>query len=239
MQEQTYHGIRFGMAIQLAYQNYANCKGRSRRSEYWFFHFFICLVILGYFVIIRISNILFLLSSDKETYITYEYILMYIFCLVSIIPHISLTIRRLHDIGKSGAFIFLYFIPVVGILIILFFSCIDSKKDTNEYGPSPKYILPQNVPFNPNINDSGVAVPVNPYPQARPIPQVSPYPQPNQLPSHVSPNPHDNQIAFQENTYPQSKPMPPKVSPDPQSNKLAAPLNPDPQVSPNQQIPPP
>ena len=83
MQEQTYHGIRFGMAIQLAYKNYANCKGRSRRSEYWFFHFFICLVILGYFVIMRITNIFFLVSSsDREAYITYETILLCIFCLV-------------------------------------------------------------------------------------------------------------------------------------------------------------
>ena len=52
---------------------------------------------------------------------------------------LPLSVRRLHDTGKSGWFILLGLIPFVGGIILLIFFCMDSQPETNEYGPSPKY----------------------------------------------------------------------------------------------------
>jgi len=59
--------------------------------------------------------------------------------LIAIIPFISATVRRLHDIGKSGCYIFIGFIPLFGQIYLLFLLCKDSNEGNNEYGASPKY----------------------------------------------------------------------------------------------------
>ena len=59
--------------------------------------------------------------------------------LIAIIPFISATVRRLHDIGKSGCYIFIGFIPLLGQIYLLFLLCKDSNEGNNEYGASPKY----------------------------------------------------------------------------------------------------
>ena len=205
-------------AVGLAFKNYTKCSGRSRRSEFWYFLlFFYCIDFLLYF-----------LYSFISYRMNYVFISIYLlFYLVLFIPFISLSVRRLHDTGQSGFLALIFLIPIIGWLILLFYCCPDSEQNTNEYGPSPKYISTQNDPLNPN--DSAYGVPVNPYPQPMP-PQVSPYPQPNQMPPQVSP-------------YPQPNQMPPQVYPYPQPNQMQPQLNPypqvDPQISPNPQIPPP
>ena len=145
------------------------------------------------------------------------------------IPFISLSVRRLHDIGQSGFLVLICFIPIFGWLTLLYICCTDSQQNANEYGPSTKYISPQNDPLNPN--DSAYGVPVKPYPQPIP-PQVSPYPypQPNQMPPQVSPYPQPNQMPAPISPYPQPNQMDHQVNPYPQV---------DPQITPNQQIPPP
>jgi len=69
-------------------------------------------------------------------------ILMVIFGLVYLallIPSIAVTIRRLHDTGKSGWFLLIALIPLIGSLVMLFFMVSDSDRETNDYGASPKY----------------------------------------------------------------------------------------------------
>ncbi|MCR5843304.1 MAG: DUF805 domain-containing protein, partial [Oscillospiraceae bacterium] len=61
-----------------------------------------------------------------------------LFSLATLIPSIAVTVRRLHDIGKSGWFYFLILIPVVGSIILLVWECKDSEPGTNVYGPNPK-----------------------------------------------------------------------------------------------------
>jgi len=58
--------------------------------------------------------------------------------LVYIIPALAVTVRRLHDINKSGWWIFIRIIPYVGDLILFVFSVMDSDPNHNEYGPNPK-----------------------------------------------------------------------------------------------------
>ena len=118
--------VGFIDAIKLAFKNYVNFNGRSRRSEYWWFVLFN--IIIGIIIII--------LANLITKYLIY---LSYIYDLIAFLPGLGLVIRRLHDIGKSGWYIFIGFIPIVGIFILLYFFCLDSENQSNEYGESPKY----------------------------------------------------------------------------------------------------
>ena len=55
-----------------------------------------------------------------------------------LIPSLAIIWRRLHDIGKSGAFFFCGFIPIVGIILLIVWWCQDSQSGENQYGPNPK-----------------------------------------------------------------------------------------------------
>ena len=61
-----------------------------------------------------------------------------IYSLVILVPTWALTVRRLHDIGKSGWFALLSLIPYVGSIIIIIFAAMDSQPGPNQYGPNPK-----------------------------------------------------------------------------------------------------
>ena len=148
--------VGFCQAIKLAFKNYAKSNGRSRRSEFWNFYLFATSIVLG-FTCLMILLVFITLSNKRLFYIIINIlsILLIILSLIIAIPTICLIIRRLHDTGKPGTYIFLSFIPFGGI-IILYFCCIDSEVNTNEYGPSPKYISPQNDPLNPNNSTDGI-----------------------------------------------------------------------------------
>ena len=167
--------VGFCEAIKLGFKNYAKCNGRSRRSEFWFFQLFIYLIGLPLYVIMNAMTPTnnYSSSSNYENYYLVVGLFL-VFILVIAIPQISVSVRRLHDTGKSGLFYFVSFIPFVGGFILLYLCSVDSGQNNNEYGPSPKYILPQNDPLNPNNNAYGV--PVNPNPQPNQMqPQVNPY----------------------------------------------------------------
>ena len=233
MQMQTTPSVGCCEAIGLAFKNFGKCSGRSRRSEYWFFQLFVCLILLPlYYMMIMMqpsyssSSYDYNRKSSSSSYL----LVTGLFCIAGLIlciPQISVTVRRLHDIGKSGFYYFVCFIPFVGNFILLYLCSIDSEQGTNEYGPSPKYILPDNAPLNPNNNAYGI--PVSPYPQPNQVqPQVAPYPQPMQ--PQVNPYPQLNEMTPQVNPYPQPNQMPPQANPYPQ---------PEPVVAPNPQNPPP
>ena len=65
-------------------------------------------------------------------------VLYYGYALAIIIPSLAVCVRRLHDIGKSGWYYFIGFIPLVGAIILLVWFCQDSQIGENEYGPNPK-----------------------------------------------------------------------------------------------------
>ena len=57
-----------------------------------------------------------------------------------LLPLLSSTFRRLHDIGKSGNYIFIALVPIFGEISLLILLCYDSEKGQNKFGPSPKYV---------------------------------------------------------------------------------------------------
>jgi uncharacterized membrane protein YhaH (DUF805 family) len=115
----------------LAWQRAADFSGRSRRKEYWYFHLFngIVMIFLVAFAIV---------FSDQGKPAMLPFGLMFAYGLVVCVPSLAVTVRRLHDIGKSGWWSFIGFVPLIGGIILFVFSLLDSDPDRNEYGPNPK-----------------------------------------------------------------------------------------------------
>lgn len=114
-----------------ALKQFADFKGRACLKEYWMFVLFNTIFFLGTAIL---DNLLGLTSSSKAPF----GMLPPIYLLVVIIPALSLTIRRLHDINKSGFFIFLIFIPFIGGVILFVLTATDGDLGDNRYGPSHK-----------------------------------------------------------------------------------------------------
>ena len=104
-------------SIETCFKKSFQIKGRASKSEFWWFTLF-------YFIAI------FSLVMINET-------LAIIFLLIILPASICVTVRRLHDQGKSGFFYFISIIPYVGGLILLFMCAMDGTKGKNTFGPSP------------------------------------------------------------------------------------------------------
>lgn len=112
-------------------KKYAVFSGRARRSEYWYFVLFtlIISVILGI-----ADNALGLVSPEVGTGI-----LGGIYSLAVLIPSIAVTVRRLHDTDRSGWWVLVALIPLVG-LVLLVFMIQEGTSEDNQYGPNPKAV---------------------------------------------------------------------------------------------------
>ena len=121
--------------LKVMRENYANFKGRARRTEYWMFSlFFFLFAILGGFVI----GVLYGIGGEVPGAIAV--LLFVIWYLAHLVPSLAVTVRRLHDTGKSGWFLLINLIPYIGGLIVFVFTVIEGDNGDNEYGPDPKAI---------------------------------------------------------------------------------------------------
>lgn len=119
-----------------ALKNFADFSGRARRKEYWYFY-------LATIILIQIFRIIIYIISLE--YISYESSLLLlnfitIINLMLLIPSCAVGARRLHDIGRSGWWQLLWFIPVIGWMVILFFLCKNTSPQNNKWGPPAKGI---------------------------------------------------------------------------------------------------
>jgi len=110
-------------------KKYAVFSGRARRKEYWMFVLFNVI-----FAIIAsiLDSVLFgtAIEGLGPLYLIYG--------LAVLIPSWAVSVRRLHDVGKSGWFLFILLVPIVGAIWILILDCTDSQPGENQYGPNPK-----------------------------------------------------------------------------------------------------
>ena len=113
----------------MALKRYAVFSERSRREEYWFFTLFYLLILIGLSMIDAFIN-----SGDGYGI----GILGAIFALAMLIPSLAVSVRRLHDTGRSGWWLLIGCIPLLGGLVLLVFFCMDSVSGDNQYGPNPK-----------------------------------------------------------------------------------------------------
>jgi uncharacterized membrane protein YhaH (DUF805 family) len=116
-------------------RRYADFSGRARRKEYWFFQLYNGLSILG---LIIIGVIIGEISGNSETGGLVFAVLAVIYALCILIPYLAVTVRRLHDTGRSGWWILIEFVPYAGVIILFIFTVLDSEPGTNKWGPNPK-----------------------------------------------------------------------------------------------------
>ena len=109
---------------------YADFSGRARRKEYWMFFLFniIFALVLGF-----IDGLLGTFSAE-----TGWGLLGGIYTLALLIPGIAVCVRRLHDVGKSGLYYLLIFIPLIGAIILLVWFCTEGEHGSNAWGEDPK-----------------------------------------------------------------------------------------------------
>jgi uncharacterized membrane protein YhaH (DUF805 family) len=115
----------------LAWQRATDFSGRSRRKEYWYFQLFnaIVVIFLGLFAIA---------FSDQGKPAMVPFDLMMAYGLILFVPSLAVTIRRLHDIGKSGWWYLIAFVPLIGGIILFVFTLLDSEPFANPWGLDPK-----------------------------------------------------------------------------------------------------
>ncbi len=109
---------------------YADFSGRARREEYWMFTLFNIIFII---VAMILDNILGLTVEEEPYGVFY-----FLYAFAVLIPGLAVTVRRLHDVGKSGWMILVALIPIVGAIWLLVLMVLDSDPGDNEYGQNPK-----------------------------------------------------------------------------------------------------
>jgi uncharacterized membrane protein YhaH (DUF805 family) len=111
--------MTFIESIQTCFQKYASFDGTARRSEYWWFALFILIASL-------------ILGQISTT-------LSIVFSLATLLPSIAAATRRLHDTDRSGWWQLLYFLPLIGAIVLIVFLAQDRRP--NRYGAAPAYAV--------------------------------------------------------------------------------------------------
>ena len=114
----------------MALKKYAEFNGRSRRKEYWMFVLFNMI-----FAIVAMSLDKLLGFADEN--IGYGPIYG-VYVLAMFIPGLAVSIRRLHDIDKSGWYYLLVLIPIIGWIWLIVLFATEGTRGPNKYGPDPK-----------------------------------------------------------------------------------------------------
>ena len=117
--------MNFGQAIASGFTNYVNFSSRASRSEYWLWVLF---TVIGGLATGILDSALFPSSSPTSSPLNG------IFELVTFLPGLALNVRRLHDINRSGWWIFIVF-TIIGIFVLLYWACKRGTEGPNRFGP--------------------------------------------------------------------------------------------------------
>lgn len=112
-----------------AWNRYAEFSGRSRRKEYWYF------VLVNFIIQIAVYTmdcVFFDAANTDNTYFSW------IYSLIIFVPSLAVIIRRLHDTNRSGWWLLLNLIPIIGSVILIIILAEDSDSEENQYGANPK-----------------------------------------------------------------------------------------------------
>lgn len=121
--------------LKLFFRNYTKFSGRANRSEYWF-------AALWLFIINALGSLPFLiigaLMSDDGSGtligLSFYYIFAVIWAIICILPSIAISIRRMHDTNRSGAWILINLVPFIGSIIFFIITILPSTDGPNNYG---------------------------------------------------------------------------------------------------------
>jgi len=114
-----------------AWRQYATLGGRTRRREYWSF-------LIVHILILVVLGAIWGHSDGGPDQGADPGIPARLYMVAAFLPALAVTVRRLHDSGRSGWWVLISLVPLLGMLILLIFMLIDSQPGTNAYGPDPK-----------------------------------------------------------------------------------------------------
>lgn len=117
-------GPGFGEAIGICFSKYADFTGRARRPEYWWFVLFTFLVYVGAGLM---AGMLALSPDDADTLFGLAFLAL-------LLPGLAVTVRRLHDTDRSGWWVLISFVPLVGPILMLIFLTSEGTRGLNRFG---------------------------------------------------------------------------------------------------------
>lgn len=137
-----WYGIGFVPAVKRFFKKYATFVGRASRGEFWWAYLFTAVVDVVLYAIV-IGGVVSAATASSGSgaaprlgagiYVASS--LLGLFILATFIPYLAVTVRRLHDTGRSGFNVFLGFIPLVGGIILLIFLVSGTATAAEQYGP--------------------------------------------------------------------------------------------------------
>lgn len=121
--------MSFPQAVASAFRQYVGFHGRARRSEYWWF-------VLFTFLLSMVAGLLDSLLGVSDEFGNGP--VGVLAALATFLPSLAVAVRRLHDTSRSGWWVLISLVPIVGLIVLIVFCVQDSTPGTNEHGPHPK-----------------------------------------------------------------------------------------------------
>ena len=121
----------FMTAVSSVLSKYVGFQGRARRSEYWWW-------MLAYFILLLVANVLDRIIDPGPPGLIIHFGMIYDLAVLAVfLPTLAVTVRRLHDTNRSGFWIFIGLVPIVGWILLLVWYCTKGTSGANTYGPDP------------------------------------------------------------------------------------------------------
>ncbi len=114
-------------------KNYVTFNGRARRKEYWIFF------LVNTIISAVLTSVDSFIAGPGNIGIFYYIGILY--SLAVLLPGLAVSIRRLHDTGRSGWWLLILLIPLIGAIVLLIFMAQDSNPGENQFGPNPKEFI--------------------------------------------------------------------------------------------------
>jgi len=116
-------------AVKMSLARYASFGGRARRSEYWYFTLLHLLAIL----LAMVVSYLAMLAIPALGFILYSIVIF-----GTLLPHLAVSVRRLHDVNRTGWWYLFGIVPLLGAIVLLVWFCTDGTRGPNRFGADPK-----------------------------------------------------------------------------------------------------
>jgi uncharacterized membrane protein YhaH (DUF805 family) len=118
--------MNFTQAISSGFSNYVNFAGRAIRSEYWYWVLFVLIAT----IVTSIIDLVLGITLFEP-----------IFSLAVLLPSIAVGVRRLHDLDRSGWWLLLGFIPLIGAIVLIVWFCGRGTPGATRFGPDPLGVI--------------------------------------------------------------------------------------------------
>ena len=120
--------MNFGQAIKSGFGNYVTFSGRAARSEFWYWTLFVVLVTMAAGILDR-----GLFDFDESTTTG---VFGPLVSLIFFLPGLAVSVRRLHDLDRTGWWLLLV-LTVIGVILLIIWDCIKGTTGPNRFGPDP------------------------------------------------------------------------------------------------------